>query len=114
MKAAAAIRSLRFWSRAWFALACVPIAWGIYQYAAFAVWAKARDAQGEFVCGTGLVMLVFACIAATACCVAVASALGIVRIMRLPPPRPRKQLLALATGVGIVAVAVVAIAVSTW
>jgi hypothetical protein len=113
MKAAAAIRSLRFWSRTWYVLACVPIAWGIYQYAAFAVWAKARDAHGEFVCGTGLVMLVFACIAATTFCLMVASALAIVRYMRLPPPRPRQQLPILACGVGIFIVSAGAIALLT-
>ena len=113
MKAIGAIKSLRFWSRAWCALACVPIVWGIDQYAAFAAWARTRSAQGEFVCGTGMVMLVFACIAATAFCLTVASALGIIRYLRLPPPRPRKQLPALLCGVGVFVVAAVVIALST-
>ena len=106
----AALTSLRFWSRTWFALALVPIAWGIYQYAAFGVWARERSAQGGFVCGTGIVMVVFGCIALAAFCGALGCALGLAHSLRLPAPRPRKQLWALSCGAVICAVPVLVIA----
>jgi len=90
------IKSFRFWSLAMGALSLLPLAYYIYQYWLFAQWAQERASNGQFVCGTGIVLLLGFCAAVTAAFSGIATLLGFIGYRRIQKPRPGNRLLEVA------------------
>jgi hypothetical protein len=104
------IFSFRHWSWLFAATIVVPVAYFIYQNRVFSTWAKERARNGEFVCGTGLAVLLGACFVLICLLWAVASTLGLIGYMRIEKPRPKGRLRELWLVVSTLIVAIVLMA----
>lgn len=95
MKFSMILRTFRGWSWILGALSLIPVIFGIYQNWQFSQWAAERHKSGEFVCGTGLVAILFLCAALAFSLAACAVACGFVDYIKTPRPRPVKRKLEL-------------------
>ena len=61
----------------------------------FSLWASERSKNGEFVCGTGIVALLFLCVAIALFLAICAVACGSIAYVKTPKPRSHKRTLEL-------------------
>ena len=90
------IKTFRFWSLAMGFISLLPLAYYLYQYWLFSLWARERAGNGEFVCGTDMVLLLALCAAVTSAFSGLATLFGFIGYRRMEKPRPGKRLLELA------------------
>jgi hypothetical protein len=103
MKFATVFKSFRGWSWLLGGLSLVPILFLGYQYWQFLAWASKRSNNGEFVCGTGIVAVLFLCAAVAFLLALCAVVCGFIAYIKTPKPRPLKRTLELPL-VGVVLV----------
>jgi hypothetical protein len=88
-------RTFRGWSWILGGLSFVPVLFCGYQYTQFSLWASERSKNGEFVCGTGIVALLFVCAAVALFLAICAIASGSIAYVKTPKPRSLKRTLEL-------------------
>lgn len=98
------LRTARGWSRIIGAVSVAPLAFGGYVTWKVSAESSAREARGEFVCGTGFVALLVGLLALAGLISAIALATGAIGYFRSAAPRQRLQLLEVAA-VGAIALA---------
>jgi len=92
MKVAEMVRSFRGWSWILGFGSLVPVVFGIYEYWQFGLWASERQKHGEFICGTGIVAMLFLFAAAAGLMASIALLCGGISYLKTPKPRGRKRM----------------------
>lgn len=87
--------SFRGWSWILGGLSLVPVLFCGYHYVQFSLWASEQSKNGEFVCGTGIVAVLFLCAAAALFLAVCAVACSSIAYVKAPKPRSLKRTLEL-------------------